>query len=398
MSKDNNYRYLIVGSSFLLMATIFSIVNSISTILLDPIVKYNDFSITQYSLLFTINAFTVAVVSPIIGNLLNKVNIKVIMSISSVMASVGYFCYGLANSIFTFYLLGIFVSIGVCGLTTIPISTMISDYFEDDKKATMMGIAFSGIGSGTFIWMQVTSEILSKYNYKMVYFILGIVMLIISLPICLFIVKRPNKIMDDVVLNNKSSSILSLSSLTKLTDNHDILFFIIGLFLMGLSFSGIKQHYQSYLSVLGYSISDNANIGSLVAIISLISNIVGGYLFDKYNIKKVLIFIGCISLISISSLFFANVPIFSYLFALCFGFTTFIISILPAFGVSKITNEVNYSSLLGFVNMFMTFGSSIGPFLSGVVFDYSSYGYTAAWGIYFIFTILYYSLFIKSIN
>ena len=41
---------------------------------------------------------------------------------------------------------------------------------------------------------------------------------------------------------------------------------------MGISFAGIKQHVQPYLSVLGYSISFSANIGSTLAVSGLIAN------------------------------------------------------------------------------------------------------------------------------
>ena len=59
------------------------------------------------------------------GSLLNKVNIKIIMSLSSILAGGGYMLYGLANNILSFYLIGVIVAIGMCGLTTIPISRIL---------------------------------------------------------------------------------------------------------------------------------------------------------------------------------------------------------------------------------------------------------------------------------
>lgn len=166
---------------------------------------------------------------------------------------------------------------------------------------------------------------------------------------------------------------------------------------MGICFAGIKQHVQSYLATLGYSLKFNANIGSVIAIVSLFTNVVAGFIFDKFNTRKVLFGLGTITVISIMLLFVANVPVLAYLFALIYGMTMCIASIWPALGVSKISTKANYSVLFGFGYMWYTLGASIGPFLSGLIAD-SIYGYKGAFVIYFFVTFIYYTLFIKSVK
>lgn len=395
--SKNNYKYIIAVSSFILMAVAFSIVNSVNTILTAPVINERNFSIGEFSLLFTITAITVAICSPLVGTLLNKVNIKIIMSISSILAGGGYMLYGFANNILSFYLIGIIVSIGMCGLTTIPISTMISDWFEPEKKGSIMGIVFAGIGTGTFFWMQIVSRFLEVYNYRLAYLFLGAIVIIVSLPISLFIAKRP----DDVVYKLKDSNNKSNKSKDKsfkdISKTPSFWTFSIGLLLMGISFAGIKQHVQPYLSVLGYSISFSANIGSTLAVSGLIANIIGGILFDKFKTKIVLYFIGTISCISIIFLILADNPIFAYLFTIFYGLTMCMSSIWPAYGVTRLFSNENYSVIFGFVNMFFTIGTSVGPFLSGVIAD-TSFGYQASWVIYFFTTIIAYFLFVRSIK
>ena len=403
MNKKNssNYKYVIAISSFILMATSFSIVNSISTILVAPITTANNFSLSEYSLLFTINAITISICSPIVGSSLNKVNIKIIMSIGSILTGIGFMLYSFANNILQFYAIGIVVSIGICSLTTIPISTMISDWFEPEKKGSVMGIVFAGIGTGTFFWMQLVSRILEKYSYKLVYLLLGSVVFIVSLIISLFIAKRPsqsyvkskelNNDSGDNSLNKKS---LSFSSISKTPNFWS---FSIGLLLFGISFAGVKQHYQTYFSLLGYSLSFNANMGSILALIGVFTNIIGGILFDKFNTRKVLACFGFLTFTSIIFLLLAKNPIFIYLFIIFYGMTMCIASIWPSLGVSKIFSDTDYSVIFGVSSMFNTIGGSIGPFLSGLIAD-TSFGYPIAWITYAILTIICYSLFIKSIK
>ena len=69
-------------------------------------------------------------------------------------------------------------------------------------------------------------------------------------------------------------------------------------------------------------------------------------------------------------------------------------SIWPAYGVTRLFSNENYSVIFGFVNMFFTIGTSVGPFLSGVIAD-TSFGYQASWVIYFFTTIIAYFLFVR---
>lgn len=401
MNKNNtsNYKYVIAISSFILMATSFSIINSVSTILIAPITIANNFSLSEYSLLFTINAITISIFSPLVGTLLNKINIKTIMSISSILAGGGFILYGFANSIFQFYGIGIIVSIGVCGLTTIPISTMISDWFEPEKKGSVMGIVFAGIGTGTFFWMQLVSKILETHSYKIVYLLLGSIVLVFSLTISLFIAKRPPhsyKKSKELFKNNKDTSSNKKSlKFSTISASPSFWYFSIGLFLFGISFAGIKQHYQTYLSFLGYPLSFNANMGSILALIGVFTNIIGGFLFDKFKLKYILTLFGIITCASIIFLLLSKTSIFVYIFIILYGMTMCMASVWPSIGVSNIFSNENYSVIFGISSMFNTIGASIGPFLSGIIAD-TSYGYQAAWIIYFVLNIICYALFIKS--
>lgn len=397
MKNNSNYKYIIAVSCFILMAVSFSIINSVNSMLVAPVTNANNFTISEFSLLFTISAIVVSICSPIIGNLLNKINIKIIMSICSVLAGIGYISYGFANNIIIFYIIGIFVSIGVCGLTTIPISTMISDWFEPSKKGSVMGIVFAGIGTGTFFWMQIVSRLLEKYSYRVSYLFLGSIVLLVSLPISLFIAKRPESVYEKIKENNNSKNNKNTFSFKNISKTPSFWSFAIGLLLMGISFAGIKQHIQSYLSVLGYSIEFSANIGSILALSGLITNIVGGIVFDKVRTKNVLTILGIISILSTIFLILADKPLFAYLFTVLYGITMCMSSIWPSYGVSKLFSNENYSVIFGVVNMFFTIGAAIGPFLSGVVAD-TSYGYQAAWSIYLVMNLIYYFLFIKSVK
>ena len=124
-------------------------------------------------------------------------------------------------------------------LTTIPISTALTHWFED-KKGTALGIAIAGSGTGSFIWMQVVSRMLVKFSYQTTYAILGIIILVVCLPLTMFIMRMP----PDATIKAQKKDKISYH------DTHwslQLILFAAGLFLLGMSISGTKMHIQPYL-------------------------------------------------------------------------------------------------------------------------------------------------------
>lgn len=105
--------------------------------------------------------------------------------------------------------------------------------------------------------MQLVSKILETHSYKIVYLLLGSIILVFSLTISLFIAKRPlqsYKKSKELFKNNKDASSNKKSlNFSTISASPSFWHFSIGLFLFGISFAGIKQHYQTYLSFFGLS-------------------------------------------------------------------------------------------------------------------------------------------------
>lgn len=115
------------------MGVEFSLVNSVSSLFIDPVTKQLEISNSAFSFIFTTSALTTAIMSPIIGQLLSKVKLKTIMSIGVILTGVGFFCYSLATQIWMFYIIAVIIGIGTSCSATIPISTALTYWFEEEK-------------------------------------------------------------------------------------------------------------------------------------------------------------------------------------------------------------------------------------------------------------------------
>lgn len=385
MKQKPWYKWVILGACFLLMAVPFSIVNSIHPLFMNPVSTEQGFRISEFSLIFTISAIVVAIASPMIGKLMEKFKLKWLMSVSAFLVGGGFFCYQFAENIYVFYILAILISCGMAGLTMIPISTMLVNWFGQ-QSGTAMGIAFAGAGTGTFFWMQWVSRWIESYGYQQSYAFLGSIILLVALPVCLGIIESAPL----AEKTHKSSNRGGHES--AVLKEMRFWLFSFGLFIMGTAVAGTQIHVQSYLASLGYPLSFGANVGSVLAVFALTGSVVGGFLFDKIPTQYALGIFGSFSVLALLLLLFAQNETIPYLFAAIFGLSLCISSIWPAFGVKTLFDRTHYAKILGMAQLFFTAGGAVGPFFSGLVAD--TVGYHVAWGIYLLFTILYLVLFI----
>lgn len=372
-------KWLVLVASFVIMAVSFSIVNNITSLFLDPVTKRLGISISSFSFVFTIGAITTALMSPVIGQLMAKVPLSIIMSLGAILAGGGFFCYALATKIWMFYIIAIVVGIGTTCLTTIPISTALTHWFED-KKGTALGIAMAGAGTGSFIWMQIVSRMLLKLSYQATYAILGLIILVVCLPLTIFIMRMP----PDTTIEAKKKEKISYK------DIHwslQLILFAIGLFLLGMSISGTKMHIQPYLTNLGHPLTFNANVGSTQAVFALLGSLIGGYVFDKLSLRTSVTIFVSMALISYICLIYGAYSPLLFIFAALFGLCLCLPSLLPSYGTSALFGKEHYAMHLGFINMIFTFGGALGPVISGFIADHLSY--TLVWVVYFVFTVIY---------
>lgn len=387
MKQKYFYKYIILGACFLLMAFPFSIINSIHSLFITPVTKEFGFSNTSFSLLFTISALTVAIASPVVGKLMNLLPLKLTMSIASLLAGFGFIAYGFCTKLYSFYLVAIFVAIGMTGLTTLPVSLMITNWFPE-KKGTALGIAFAGIGTGSFFFMQIVSRIISKKGYAFSYLLLGGLILLVTLPISLCIVKKAPPEKEESSSKSSKKDKIMKTKRKGLPLGRTFFYFLAALFLIGMTISGTKVHVQPYLDVTGYNAIHNANVGSTIAFFSLFGNLVAGYLFDRFGIRKAVLIYGSLNFLSTICLMFIGINWISFLFAACFGLALNLPGLLPSYGVTALFPDHEYSTTLGFTNSIFTIGSSIGPTLTGFFADHIL-GYRGAWLFYSIAVVSY---------
>lgn len=434
-NKPYFYGWIIVASCMLIQAIPAGIVMNAQPQFINFVLAGEGFTLTQFSLLFTIGTIVSATVSPYIGKILSnpKSNLKLIYVIGSILAGGGFALYSLAGSrLWAYYGISALVQVGTAIISSIGVPLLVNSWFKENKGLAM-GIAFSGGGIGNIFLQQITARLLSdpNFGYAKAYFIFGIASMAVSLPISLFLVKLPKDeselrmsnntkgenpnpqpkskdsspevnnekvpIVDNKEVSNKEVNVKKVSGYT-LNEVLKIKYFwilCIGFIFIGCFVSGLSVQYASYLYSLKLSATFVGNVGSIFAFFSIFGNLCGGLFFDKLGIKNSLL-VACFMVIgcSICLIYVPQYHYLGYLFAIFLGVSIFTYIIGPSYLTGSLFGDREFGAILGVIQLFFAIGYAFGTVLFGMSIE--KFGYSTSWAITIVYTVIAYSFLLIS--
>ena len=142
--KIHGRRLMIILICMASQAIPFTIAQSIQPLFVPYVVKTFDFSLASYSLIFTFGAVSSAIISPMIGKILPKINFRVIYLTGIILSAIAFAGFGLARSLPQFYAVAIFCMIGSVFFSGQGIPWIINHWFPGKGRGTALGLAFAG--------------------------------------------------------------------------------------------------------------------------------------------------------------------------------------------------------------------------------------------------------------
>lgn len=380
--------WIMVIVCMLIQAVPFGIASNIQPLFIHPVTSEYGFSLTGFSLLFTIGTIVAAIAAPIIGTLFSKINLRIIYTVGAILCGGGFTLFSMCTKLWQFYAVAAVVQVGTAIISSIGVPLLINSWFDSNIRGKALGIAFAGGSIGNIFLQQLATRSLVANGPSKSYLIFGLVSLITAIPIALFLVKMPKDNSEVVKGNNKeqeentNSKEVDISYTLKEAQKNKFFWMMsIGFLFVGLYVSAYSVQYANYFQgVLKLDAVVIATAGSIFAVSSLGGNVLGGLLFDKLGVLK------CLSLsavfVFISGIFIllsGNNPIYAYLFSAVRGLAVYVYMMAPAYMVGQYFGKKEYGGILGMMNLVFAVGFSCGSVLFGVLV--SSFGYNTTWMI-----------------
>ena len=399
---DNKKKYFIVFICMFLQAVPYSIAQNIQPLFVPYVIKQFGFSLAGFSLIFTCGAIASAIFSPVLGNVFEKVNIKLLFLVGATLSAVGFMGFGFSHNLAQFYVLAAMQKVGCLLFSGIGVPYLINNWFPKEGRGKALGIAFSGGSIGNVFLQQITSQMLASRGATYSYIFFGVLALVCSLPIVMIFVRLPKAGEVEVVEENEAEEVQTSgfeglgSKATK--QNKYFWLFSIGYAIIAVSISALSTQYATYFTgELGLSATLVGTLGSVFAAFCLIGNVSGGALFDKIGTLKTMTISMLLQGVAIVALIFcAKVPALAFLFSIAYGLNVYSYMSAPAFMATDVFGKKESSKIFGTISLLFALGYAFGSTLVGMIVD--KVGFGAAWIVMLGCVVVGYTLLLGSIK
>jgi len=238
----------------------------------------------------------------------------------------------------------------------------------------MSGIVVAGTSIGALIGPPVANQLISAYDWRISYIIVGSIVLVVVVLAAQFLRRDPAQ-MGQVPCGESEGGERGLQvgaegfSLTEAVYTRQFWLFFAMLFCFGFCLLSTIVHIVPHATDLGISAASAATILATIGGVATVSRVVMGSAIDRIGTRQVFI----ISFILISAALFWLVPAAEiwklYLFAVVFGFAHGGMGASESPLVARLFGLSSHGLIFGVTGIGFTSGAAIGPFLAGYIFD-----------------------------
>lgn len=386
------YGWIVVLGCVCITATVVPMVMSLANVYLLSVTEDMAISRSAFTLVNTITQSMGIIFSPIVAKKLATGDLKKIQTIALIAFVGAYFSFSFATAVWQLYLLAIVLGIAYTSSTLIPVSMMITNWFEE-KRGLAMSIAMAGIGLGGFIFSPVLSYLLTTFGWRASYRIMAILLLAITIPISLFVLKKSPSEMGlqaygatkkaEQTTHEEKESALTVHQLIR---QPVFLMLVFGIFCNGLLNSGSLGQFPPALEEM-HGVVVKSSIISLYSLVGIFGKLILGWIDDRFGTVKSTIF-GCgFMTLAFILLLNGHQLVMIYLMAFCFGLGTPIGTVSPPLITARIYGRKHYAEVYGIISSISQVGLTLGSLIIASIYDKTG-SYQNGWKLLIVLTII----------
>ena len=349
---------------------------------------------------WTMRFLALALVSPLVGRLVDRYGVRKIMPIGAIIAGLGFVLLSQIKNLWHFYLGWTAVGIGMASLGLIPASAVVSNWFEK-RRGIALGIMGIGFGAGGVLSPLIGGYLIPNFGWRVSYFALALLMWIL-VPLVLLVIRTkpadmglyPDGVEDpEAVAKSKSEKSPSPSkglTLKMALATSSFWLISVSFLVASISETGITQSQVPFFEDIGFSAAMAATTLAVVGICSAIGKFFFGWLCDHIEVTYARA-IGIGFLIAgaiILTILQAESPaVLIWLYAVLKGIGTgswmSTISMLTStsFGLAS------YGAIFGMMSLLMSIGVGVGPLFAGYMHDITG-NYLVAFIVFIILLVV----------
>lgn len=387
------YGSRIVIGSVIITAFTMAIVNSTMTLYQPLLIREYGFSEAAMSAAYSMAALGAAIGSILAGILIKKLPLRTMMLIGVLGTGSCLFIFSMANQLWMFYVILLFLDTFMALTTNVPLTTVLNNWFID-RRGAVTGIVFAGAGAGAIILPPIWDGLMnSALGWSKTAVVSAVAVLATALPVVLFVlVKEPSlkgqkaytypegSAAARKAADRKKSQGAAAADPGEGISRGDALksgFFwmiALGLLCMGIICAGVMVLFPNFLTGIGMNpgiVLATAGAGMLAGTFAT------GVLFDKLGLVKSLLLTALFFIGGMICMCFApKAHCLAFVGAVLVGYSVCISQVGPPIITSTVFGLKDYSALYGLNYALLLAGCVLGPVICGLL---TAGGYNLVW-------------------
>ena len=368
-------------------------------VLLDPIREQYGWTKGTVSLAVTLYFLTAGVMGLVIGRAVDKYGAKPMLVIGSIVMGLALLLLDRISLRWQFYAVYILMAVGWCGISLMPVNTLIANWFIR-KRGQAMSITMTGLSVGGILLVPFSTFLIARWGLSVALPVLGLLLWIIIIPLAALVIKQrpadigqfPDGIPFDTEPENGSSVKLSYASQmrewTRLEAMSTMAFWAIVIAFF-LAMTGQVAYLVHQISFLGRTLgrAGAATAVSVTASASIVGRLLLGSFIDRLDKRGVIIVLFFIQATAVLALAFSEHIVVLYLCTFAFGLTMGSILMMQSLIIGECFGMVSFAMVSGVVGFFVSAGAAFGPSMAGFIYDFSQ-SYRISFTIFAVMSLL----------
>lgn len=381
-SRRFEYKWVIFAVCFLMVFICLGFCSSTKSLYLDVITKEMNIPRTQFAFNDSARFISSALINLFFGTLIYKYGVRKLTAFGFIMLIASMLTYAFAPNVLVFCLGGALLGIGLTFTTTTMASSVIRRWFHKDiGRYTGIVLAANGVGGAvaTNILLPIIDserKVFGHTGYKVSYLLVAGILLTLGIIVVVLLRERPKDVAIEATPAGKKkprgSSWVGIEfSEAKKRPYFYIVVLIV--FLTGFSVQGISGVYKAHMRDVGLDSALLANVISVFSLVFTAAKILVGVIYDKFNLRKVLLVCEGAAILSFTILAFITPTTFgavlAFVYAVAFAFAMPLETLVIPLVTNDLFGNANYDKILGYMIAANYSGYAVGAPVVNLCYD-----------------------------
>lgn len=379
-SRSFFYGHFIVLVAFFIMLVGYGLY-TIFGVFFDPLLNEFGWSRAITSGAFSLSMILSGVLGILMGGINDRFGPRIVLTVCACFLGVGFLLMSQVSAVWQLYLFyGVIIGIGVSGLW-VPLLSSVARWFVK-RRSLMTGIVIAGTGIAGLIEPPLVSRLISAYNWRTSYIILGVIILFVAVLASQFMRRDPSqKGQLPYGAGKGEETAMELSakgfSLREAVPTRQFWLVLAIFFCFGFTIFAYMVHIIPHGIKLGIPPITASNVLAIMGGMTVVGNFVLGNVSDQIGNRRLFIIGFVVWAVVFFFLVRANELWMLYVTAAVFGFVHGGMAASESPLVARVFGLSSHGLIFGTMGVGFSFGAAAGPYVMGYICDIAGSYYMA---------------------